>query len=211
MLLNHNGMKPSDYEEMRPESFCPECRSPLYKRGGGIGKCIEHWAHYPDKDRECMNDIYMQGKESEWHLYMKSIFFDFGFNVEVKVSLTPCRHIDSSLTWEKHFRVDAAKGYNLFEFINSMSANYEDKAVSVFTSAMYKLTWIFNGDAFFEGSERGLVLTGSRLRFVKRVHSLYQNCFIEFNGFIYNVKQNGMVDVKNRVGRIEDYAKRVKA
>jgi hypothetical protein len=182
MLLDANGKRPSEYPEMYPDAHCPGCKRKLHKKGGGHKKCIEHWAHYPDQTAErCEMDVYNGEKESDWHMKLKLKFRESGYEIEKVVK-----------SHGKTYRIDAVFGRYFVELVNSMSSSYEQKAVDLFKDG-HLVAWLFNGHAFTSFSGVGWWVTGSALRFVKRIDSLYQTAYFLYNKRIFAASRSGQI------------------
>jgi hypothetical protein len=182
MYFDSLGKTPSEYDELRPDARCPECHSNLYKRGGGHMKCIEHWAHYPDPNRDCFAES-VSSEESEWHLLSKKCFRDQGFEVEKTVECNGNK-----------YRLDAVLGKHVFEFVNTYSAKYEQKAIDLIECG-YDLHWILNGETRFAERSCFLSFSGSAKRFVARMENLGCSTWVMVHGNIVKIN-DGKVKAK---------------
>jgi hypothetical protein len=186
MLLDAMGKRPSEYTEMYPEAHCPGCKRKLYKRGGGVGKVVEHWAHYPDSTKDkCEIDEHSGEPESAWHMGLKLLFRDMGYEIEQVVKCCG-----------KTYRIDVMLGGCAAELINSMSYKYEQKAVD-FHSEKRKVIWILNGQSFGQYIRVGYCLSGSTLRFARRVFDLGQSVLVLYGGIVFGLSSSGMVYDQN--------------
>jgi hypothetical protein len=171
MMFDKIGFKPSDYVDMHPDARCPECDSKLYKRGGGSAKCIEHWAHYPDPNRDCFVENY-GGEESQWHLDMKTAFRDAGCEVEKTIMANGNR-----------YRIDAFKDGVCFEFVNSISRSYIKKTKDLLADKL-KPVWVINGQVFAEETKQGYELPGRQMRFSKWCEAMEVDCYVMVFGLL---------------------------
>ena len=194
MLKDSKGMRPHEYTEMKPNAFCPDCGGMIYKRGGGVGKVMEHWAHFPNTDRECaIRDCPVQ--ETDWHRLMKDAFEIAGFQVEVSVTCNGNR-----------YRADAAYQGKYVEFLNTFSTYYETKALDFLTERHF-MTWIFNGDHFADFAFDGYHLGGSALRLANRLRGFFMDCYVLTDGCLMKVNHVGRAVINKDIYSPFDFAR----